>query len=576
LEKKYILSSILLLFMMCADGGHPANAEVSGSTVHILLQDQALSVEVNGSMESLEVPARIEEGSFYIPIKWVAGKLGLHTEWNPDRRTVGLTTPKAYLEWNLERGIASANAETVTLQDAAVIRDGNLLVKLSWVAKYLEVEYAFKPNPGRVELTYVEHTDSAYKGSNYPEDNQPNSQPIAKFATDKAVYRIGESVKYIDLSYDPDAEGLPQYEWTGKEEAFFAPGTYSISLRVRDGKDNWSHLYTQTVTVKDEPYLTKTEFPWYTKTVGTLIKDTSAEWKDSVLVAPDLPVEPTQTENRKRLISGNNDVIEHTGLLSREQIDGKARLIAHHSNGMNDSVQFTTVLRNPSETNKITIHTTRAGKLLPTLFHEQLGREALSDFLTVPSASQDTVIEPGKTISFESYKMKAGQGLFSIADIETNGVAEVGFIVTKADEEVKPLNSYTASNAVQVDKDIPSSDIHLYAYAGQLSRLSKWTIGSGQDAVVGAQDMGKVYSLDLDRPRKMAIALQAKSGYVNGTVKVNGTIVPLPKGGLTDQDGAFLIYRSDGSGSAVHIEWMATPGSALPLQWIFVPLEEKN
>src|SRR5206468_9450280 len=132
--------------------------------------------------------------------------------------TVGLTTPKAYIEWNLEKETVAVNGDTSPLAELARISGGKLLVKLTWIAPYMNVQYTYEPNPSRVELKYVTPTGEMYKESGYPEDNQPNSRPMAKFAPDKPFYRIGEPVKLIDLSYDPDAEGLPDYEWSGKQD----------------------------------------------------------------------------------------------------------------------------------------------------------------------------------------------------------------------------------------------------------------------------------------------------------------------------------------------------------------------
>ncbi|MBP1155726.1 MULTISPECIES: stalk domain-containing protein [unclassified Paenibacillus] len=110
------------------------------------------------------------DGNFYIPIRWASKQLGLATKWNEERKTAGLTTPSAYLEWDLERQTVSVNGASMPLKETSFISEGALLVKLSWIAQYLQVQYAFQPNPSRVDLAYVQQMDTAYRESNYSED----------------------------------------------------------------------------------------------------------------------------------------------------------------------------------------------------------------------------------------------------------------------------------------------------------------------------------------------------------------------------------------------------------------------
>lgn len=578
MKKKRLFSSFLLLAMACA-GGQAAAAAVSGSTVHLLLHHQALSAEVNGSAEPLEAPAQIVDGSFYIPIKWVGDKLGFKAEWNGQRRTVGLATGRAYLEWDLQRGIASVNGDQVPLQETAIVRDGSLLVKLTWVAPYLEVAYVYRPNPSRVELTYVQKPGSAYRESVYPEDAQPNSRPIAKFATDKAVYRIGEPVRYVDLSYDPDAEGLPKYEWSGKKDAFFAPGTYPVSLRVSDGNGNWSDPFTQNVTVIPETFLTASEFPWYEQPAGTMINDDSAEWKTELGSAPELSMVVTRPEERRVLISGENHAIDRTGLIFREHIEGKVRLVSHHANGLAEDVRLAAVIRNPG-TSKLAVRVSREGWIAPALFHRQLAGEAMADFLTQLPSERTIEVEPGQSETLRHFAMEPGQGAAGMIDLETDGNAELALVAAKAGEEPQPLPPYpdpAADSAAAGAGRSVSASILLEANAETIRELTKWTTGGG--GTYGDQvpsDLGTVYSIRLYRPRKAAIGLRAKGNYADGALKVNGRMVFLPQGGITDQDGALLVYRADGSEPVVEIEWTAAPGSKPPLEWIYYPLKDKN
>ncbi|MED4600868.1 stalk domain-containing protein [Paenibacillus validus] len=571
MKKKHVLSFTLLAALLAAQE-HTASAQVSGTKLHLQLQDKQLSATVNGSAVSLETAAQIVDGSFYIPIRWAAQQLGMEMKWNEERKTAGLTTPSAYLEWDLVRQTVSVNGASTPLKETSFMDEGALLVKLSWIAPYLQVQYAFQPNPGRVDLAYIQPFDTAYRESRYSEDTQPNSRPIAIFVTDKPSYRLGEPITYIDLSYDPDAEGLPEYRWSGNKMAFFEPGTYSVSLQVRDGNGNWSEPEVQSVKVTDEPYLSKAEFPWYTQPAGTVIKDESEQWNRALSSAPQLSAIVKRSTERKRMSSGENRVIRHTGLIGQQSVNGKARLFMHHSNGMAEKVQFAAVIHNPDQSKTRTVHITREGLLQPTLLHQANAREAAVNYMTQPALEESIEVKPGETAVLKQVTLEPGQGFAAIQDIEADGQAVIGFVAAKESETMKPYGSNSATSVVEAVYDA-AADIRFDADIDRKSLpvLSKWTLDTPQTS-----DRGTVYAMHFYHPHQAVIAFRAKEGYVNGIVRVNGQVLALPQGGLTDQDGAFVVYRAEGWESEVHIDWLAAPGSTSPVEWIFYPLEEKK
>ncbi|MBP1155724.1 MULTISPECIES: hypothetical protein [unclassified Paenibacillus] len=192
--------------------------------------------------------------------------------------------------------------------------------------------------------------------------------------------------------------------------------------------------------------------------------------------------------------------------------------------------------------------------------------------MTQPVLEESFEVKPGGgTAVLKQVSLEPGQDFAVIQDIEAVGQAEIEFVVIKAGETIKPYGSYSKISVVKAVYD--TSEIRLDADIDGKSMpvLSKWTLDTPQTS-----DRGTVYSLHLYHPRQSVIAFRANEGYVNGVVRVNGHVLTLPQGGLTDQDGAFVVYRAEGWESAVHIEWLAAPGRTSPIEWIFYPLEEKK
>ncbi|WP_166239688.1 stalk domain-containing protein [Paenibacillus turpanensis] len=594
--KKHPLVYGAVSAMLFGSMAFPAAAEeVSGTTIRLVLEHQAESALVNGREAKLEAPAMVVDGSFYVPVKWVGDQLGQKVEWHGDRGAVGLTTPLAYIEWNLGAGTAAVNGKTLPIAETAVVQDGKLLAKLSWLAPYMQAAYSYEPNPSRVTLTFVQAPNAPYSESVYSEDKQPNSRPMAKFMTDKAEYRIGEPVQYFQMSYDPDSEGLPEIQWTGKKDAFFEAGTHPVTLRVRDWKYNWSKPFTLNITVKDEVLYTPVEYGWYERAPGTLIGRASAVVGADVVETAELSSEglpelsgSVKQDSRVRLVSGNGASFESEGLLYKGKAAGKARIYAHYANGLDREERLTAVIRNPSREKAVTVKVEKEGKLAPTLYHRANGFAAVWEYLNVPPEGRELTIEPGETAVLDAFALQPGQGVVAIRDLTASGNVEIGWIAHRG--EVEPLEAYadpraaagfdeagsagavreaSGSLGLAASGEFAYADAVLLLNQQAVTEFSKWTIDTP-----AIERAGTVYTIKLDNKAKASIALRATKGIVDGSLRVNGKVVALPQGGLTERDGALLVHRTDGTGKEVVVEWMEAPGSTRTVEWLYYPLQK--
>ncbi|MCZ8515965.1 stalk domain-containing protein [Paenibacillus filicis] len=586
MNKNLWISSLLLLTLA---GGRTASADITGATVTLELADGQKQAKVNGQPEALETPGVIVDGSFYVPLAWVSEKLGLKAVWHADRQTAGLKAPKAYLEWDLGLDRATINGAAAPLSESAMIADGRFLVKLSRLAPYLNVEFTYEAEQRAVRIRSVSPTGSLYKESNYPGDQEPNSRPVARFMPDKPSYRVGEPVHLIDLSYDPNAEGLPDYEWSGKQEAYFTPGTYEVTLRVKDGHGAVSDPYTRTITVRPEPYLTQAEYPWYFAGTGELIPDPAgrmgAKWEQ----ASQLQAAIRQPEDRRLVVGADGKRITSNGMVYRDRLQGKARLYGYAVNGMGERTRWGIAVTNPSPERSIKVTVTREGKLAPSLFAQSSAAQAGGDYLNDRGEGRALEVPAGATVWLSFDVLEPGQGTAILADVTASGEAVYVFGSVKPDEAAEALAAGpVAAEAGSVRGTYVSADHVWEAAAGEdvFRELKKWSIGgtgtleprvAGKDGLSGeaksaASAKGSVYKLRLNHPRAAAVALRAVNGVFYGTVKVNGVLMTPPTGGLTPKDGFWLLTRTTGKEERLDMEYTPAPGSAENVEWLFYPL----
>jgi PKD repeat protein len=83
--------------------------------------------------------------------------------------------------------------------------------------------------------------------------DQPNSPPVAQFTTDNTKVFVGQTVTYSDQSYDPDGDEIVDRVWENRQDSFSAPGTYYVSLQVKDRRGSWSEKYVQLIEVVEKP-----------------------------------------------------------------------------------------------------------------------------------------------------------------------------------------------------------------------------------------------------------------------------------------------------------------------------------
>ncbi|UUZ78971.1 PKD domain-containing protein [Paenibacillus sp. P26] len=439
-------------------------------------------------------------------------------------------------------------------------------------------------------MKYVTPTGELYKESGYPEDTQPNSRPVAKFAPDKPAYRIGEPVKLVDLSYDPDAEGLPDYEWSGKQEAYFAAGTYEVTLRVRDGKGHLSDPYTHTIVVKPELYLSAAEYPWYYAPVGSVVPDRGGQMAAKWNQAPQLQATIRRPEDRKLVVGTDGKGIGSTGLYYRDRARGKARLYAYPVNAAGVPLQWGITVSNPSADKKVTVKATKEGKLNPTLFSYSAASQAVMDYMSYRGEGRTLEVPAGQTVWLDAVRLEPGQGAVQLADIETDGDAIVSFAAAKPEDSALQAVGYPAAEAADAARGTYRSADHAWEAeaGGEVFRdLRKWTIGEGSleppvqglDALAGTVKSagaakGSDYSLRLNHPRAAAVAVRPVNGVLTGTVKVNGQPLVPPAGGIAAQDGAWLIARTTGKEAVLDMEYIPSPGSAETVEWLLFPLED--
>jgi PKD repeat protein len=561
-----------------------ASAAQSTSTTYMLLYVDKAEAFINGKQIMLESPATIIKDKMFVPAKALADAMGLKVEWNAVTRQIEMTTPGFNIVLDSDRKAVWINGVLNPFDSvAAISKEGKLLIKLTWLADYMGARYTYNDELRRVEIIHTKTPTGIYI------PNTGNSNPVAKFNFAKQTYKLGEPVKYVDLSYDPDSEGLVKYEWQGNESVFFAPGTYPITLTVWDAHGNKSETYLRNLTIEDKVYLSEIEYPIYMKPVGSFIKtDWSTLW-GNFWNLPQLPKQVTNDSSRKLLVSDSPEEFTEKGILYQDKVNGKGRLYADHINGTKEKVTLAILAKNT--TNKpVTIKTTNKGEVWPSVYANLIGNEASVDFLMNDPRSDSMEIPANQTFIYSQMpEFYPGQGVNLFYDVETNGEIEFSFVATSQVSQTTlsqlPLLPFTG----HVRGTFPVSEVKWNIDASSFTKPNRLIIGDGttdpfqpgydpmrKQNVLNEGNYGVVYKIHSDKPRKMAIMLLAYGGIFKGPIKINGEISLIPQSGvITAFDGMQILARTTGEEAALDIEFTPPAGSAFPIDLIFFPLDDK-
>jgi PKD repeat protein len=560
-----------------------ASNNVSGSTALILLYINNSTAYVDSEKVILDAPATIIKGKMFVPAKFLGDALGFPVIWDTVTKGIRIQTPAGLIEIDQVNNKVRMNGSSVPYSDVCAIVKGRLMVKLAWMGDVTKTKYVYNSDLRRVEILYWNHPQGIV------DSVTGNSLPVAKFTFGKKVYRIGEPVKYINLSYDPDAEGLPKQEWTGKEEAFFQAGTYDVSLKVTDVNGNVSKVFTKNIVISEEQFLDQAGYNVHYKPTGSFLNLTTnnAKSKFEGLSLTEKIQKPA--ENRTLLVSDSPETFYQTGILYQDTVNGKARLYANHQNSMITPAKFIIMATNLTS-EPVTVTTTNKGEVFPSVYANLFGHQASLDFIMQNTYEDKITIEPGASYNYiQMPDLLPGQGMNAMYDVETSGQVMFSFMaVDPSIAPTSPTEYGVLPRGPHIRGTFPVSDINWLIPSTAFSKPSRITIGNGVDdsfltgidattneVTINKGNYGAMYRIHADNPPKLAILMTARGGIFKGPIMINGELVLAPTSGvITPLDGVYLLARTSGKEKELVIEFTPPAGSSFPIDLILWPLKD--
>ncbi|WP_027363897.1 stalk domain-containing protein [Desulfotruncus alcoholivorax] len=393
---------------------------------------------LNDAPCQLEIPPVLVDGTAFLPARFVAEEiLGAAVKWDATTKIMEITKDEVDVKMSLKTGQASVNGQEMEISNPPLIKDGRTLVPLRFLAENLNMSIEFNAADKTIIITEV------------AEPAPVNLTPvITSLGLPNDVIKIGEALNF-NYTYDnEEGEGIAAEEWsyrlpgdtrimTGKPRAFFQPGEYTISLRIKDAAGNWSETSSTSVTVADEKLMSEMAFKFSKPVYGELFEnDENVNFYN---------IEPNENIAFKRTgpvlhLSNSPEVVTGPGVLYRSDASGNFRLMYHHLNGSPEKQCLYVIAENNSPA-PVTLKTLKSGVGGPATDYMNLGQTVTIRYLS-SQPSNPVTIQPGQKIILNpglrplNYK----EAVTGMQDFQADGTITISVIMgPEKAPETEPL-----------------------------------------------------------------------------------------------------------------------------------------
>ncbi len=543
---------------------------------------------LNGQRITTSAPSRVLSGRAVLPLRETTRLLDLELE--KISGTDGIRLGK--LEIYPSQRSAKLDGKRIPMSDVAVMVDGLTYVAARAIENAVPASVAFDSQQRLLRLTISGRSNNAAP-----------RLPVARFATDKPEYKLGEQVRLIEYSYDPDGLPLTSIKYVGREEAFFTPGQKTISLVVTNSAGRVSEPYSVQIKIGTDTMMSAREFALRRMDVGKTFVDTD------VLNQAQLTPE-RQDESQPLLISDSPEDPDRSGVLYADTISGPARLLAYHTNGAPGRGRLVVIASNKEEV-KIDVAIEHLGETAATQVVATLGQVSLLDFL-LGQAKNNVQLEIDQHAPiYVSPLLERGEGLSLMMDLRSSGAVRLTVIfmeeslvpedagILSSNDSLQSLLEWPVlemdSNHVRGTFPTAIRNLQLDLAGVPLGMGSRIVIGDnksdpallGADSITGRSmtllgNFGLTYKLHLQNAFGTVGAFVPRGGPYSGAVRISNLYQALPESGvLYRHDTLALLYRylargfegGDQPKDTVDLEFVPANGSYLPVNFVFYRIE---
>ncbi|TVY02128.1 copper amine oxidase N-terminal domain-containing protein [Cohnella terricola] len=542
---------------------------------------------VNGASKTMTGAPYTIKGTLMIPIRTVASVFGMTLKSFPSEKKIVLTWSNAPIaKFSVSDTNPYATQTEVKYKNEAYHPGGLAIVEERW-----ENNDAIFDEAGTYSVTHWVKDERGTWSDPYTVSitvHPPNQPPIASFATDKDIYRMGELISYIDQSTD-DENQIISAAWKNNARGFFVPGQQTVTLTVTDSHGEVGE-FSKTIMILDETLYTKEEFDLKYMEIGEKFDINGP----SVLQLPMMAY--TINDREQTLIRANSpETMLEEGIYYEDNVNGNVRFMLHNRNGRSTPMKIYILLTN-NNADPVNVRLGAVGMAGPNRIVSTVGKAVTGRFLESllnPKYSYLQIPAGESRLIFQEYSSKIleeGDVYSMFADAQLSNYLDFKVIAINADRDL--------TSALPTLRVLPSHEKHIRGTFENANRVMyvNQTIGdvksrmvladnfvdtrlSGIDKTTGTPvlnvgNYGVVYTIQLGKVQPhTAIGINPRGGHYAGAFNVNNkTVYATNTSILNNPNEVCMLYKTGDSVETVTITFTPANGSMLPINLLFLPM----
>ncbi|GGF88059.1 stalk domain-containing protein [Paenibacillus aceti] len=205
------------------------NATSTGGQLVLMMNSNKMYQ--NGKEYKAGYPMEVKEGVSYVSIRAIVERAGLQLSFDNKTKETIITRGTDELRFKLDTTNYRVNGVVTQMKGKSYSAKNNFMVPLTAITKALGIPYSVDNVGKRVILNL-------------------STKPVASFSIGNKEVVAGETeVQYVTSSSSPSGLPIVNEEWTGRQDMFMEPGTYTVTYRVQDSNGQWSDPFSMTIKV---------------------------------------------------------------------------------------------------------------------------------------------------------------------------------------------------------------------------------------------------------------------------------------------------------------------------------------
>jgi len=563
---------------------------LSSGAVQLRFTAGKTSYLANGIAKQAVGAPYVVKGTLMVPLKTLTQNFGVTLKSYPAEKRLELTwNTKPTAKFSISTLSPYATQTDVYYTDEYYHPRGLKIIDERWENNFTRFEYA-----GEYVITRWVQDENGVWSDPYSVTimvKPPNQPPVAMFATEKDTYMMGEYIRYTDLSSD-DEDRIASVEWNNAEKAFFEPGAQIVTLKVTDA-NGASSEFQKTITITDQTKYTREEF----NLLYTDIGDKFTLDGQAVLNYPVIDYFINPSGQMTFIRANSPETMREEGIYYEDEVSGNVRLLIHNLNGRDVSMKVYVIATN-TNAEEASVRVGPVGIGGPNPHVSSVGRAAVGRFLESRLGSQTSkvTIPAGESrLLFTEYSDKAikpGYSYSMYGDMVFDKNIKIQVVAVNAERNVFGMLPYL--------NILPSNDKHIRGTFHDANRFtfvnepigdkkSRMVLAdnvidsrlTGIDKttgieVINAGNYGTLYTMNLFNVQPhTAILVNPRGGYYAGAFTVNGKVVYATNSSiLTNRNEVGVLHRTGDEVEKVTIVFTPAAGSALPINFLFMPLPQ--